>query len=66
MTIAYVVPHLSGPGPNGECTCAGTSPGFPQHESWCGLPEPVESGSHCCGWTEGVCEGCPKLTGGAR
>jgi hypothetical protein len=21
------------------CTCAGTSPGFPQHEEFCGLPE---------------------------
>lgn len=59
MTIAYIVPHLSGLAPRGECTCAGTAPGFPEHESYCGLPEPVESGSWCCGWTDGVCEGCP-------
>lgn len=24
---------------NANCTCAGTSPGFPQHEDFCGLPE---------------------------
>jgi hypothetical protein len=21
------------------CTCAGTAPGYPQHEDWCGKPE---------------------------
>jgi hypothetical protein len=21
------------------CTCAGTAPGYPQHEYWCGWPE---------------------------
>ena len=24
------------------CTCAGTAPGYPQHESFCGQPDPVE------------------------
>jgi hypothetical protein len=25
-----------------RCTCAGTAPGYPQHESFCGQPEPDE------------------------
>lgn len=59
MTI-YVDSYLPVRNRDGrECTCSGTAPGFPQHESWCGLPEPIESGSHCCGWTAGTCEGCP-------
>ncbi|MCZ4649454.1 hypothetical protein O4106_21775 [Rhodococcus pyridinivorans] len=58
MTI-FVDVYTPPKGPHGECTCAGSTPEFPQHESWCGLPEPVESGSWCCGWTDGVCEGCP-------
>jgi hypothetical protein len=24
------------------CTCAGTAPGYPQHESYCGKPDPDE------------------------
>jgi hypothetical protein len=24
------------------CTCAGTAPGYPQHESYCGQPEPED------------------------
>lgn len=24
------------------CTCAGTAPGYPQHESFCGQPDPDE------------------------
>lgn len=23
-----------------RCTCAGTAPGYPQHESFCGDPDP--------------------------
>ena len=25
-----------------RCTCAGTAPGYPQHESYCGQPEELD------------------------
>lgn len=28
--------------PRQVCTCAGTAPGYPQHEPFCGEPEPDE------------------------
>lgn len=42
------------------CTCAGTAPGFPQHEIGCGTEDRIESYTRCCGWPHGVCDGCPS------
>lgn len=41
------------------CTCAGTAPDFPQHEIGCGTAEYEPVGTRCCGWADGICDGCP-------
>lgn len=60
MTIFIDSPVRSTNRERRTCTCAGTAPGFPQHEIGCGTTafEPV--GTRCCGWADGICDGCPK------
>jgi hypothetical protein len=38
------------------CTCAGTAPGYPQHEPGCGQPEPPEC--PVCDGDLGATAGC--------
>lgn len=42
------------------CTCAGTAPGYPQHESFCGQPEPVEDAPYVEGDRVRVLHDDPK------
>ncbi|MFD6677535.1 hypothetical protein ACFWDA_24640 [Rhodococcus zopfii] len=60
MTILFGSPVRSMNREGRTCTCAGTAPGFPQHEIGCGttVVEPV--GVRCCGWADGICDGCPS------
>lgn len=38
-----------------NCTCAGTAPGYPQHESYCGQPEPAAAASRLS-----ICRYCER------
>lgn len=45
------------------CTCAGTAPGYPQHESWCGQPEPDVEVVEQEDWFEAVMAAGPTEQG---
>ena len=42
-----------------ECTCAGPTPGWPQHEPGCGRDDDPTPGRHCC-HAPTRCDNCCK------